>query len=386
MKNYNIGTKLLEDKKYKKAIPYLIAASDNPFKYLNLGNCYRELERYKEAEECYAKGLSLKIAKMDDADTILARAMLYTNWGLLYVRVGNDIQAIKYFDKSISIDPTFKNAHCNKVFSMIRLNPGEPSNWNGYDYRFETANPVKISGAFNSLYGKWWNEHRDCKVLLPVEQGIGDTIMFSRFVPLLEEKYNIKCTIYCPIPIHDIETVQEFDYRDFDYMKPLGSILAYMDKIEPSDGYIGCVYEKLEGLNIGVVWEGNPYHSNDKYRSCNVERFKALTNFGKLHSLNPAAKCPGWITKHEIHSWEDTCKLIGAMDLIISVDTSVVHMAGAMGKITWLLQPVMQSDFRWGTGETNVFYTSVRAIQNTGWDDLFKRVELALSCALKGIE
>ena len=63
MKNYNIGTKLLEDKKYKKAIPYLIAASDNPFKYLNLGNCYRELERYKEAEECYAKGLSLKIAK-----------------------------------------------------------------------------------------------------------------------------------------------------------------------------------------------------------------------------------------------------------------------------------------------------------------------------------
>jgi hypothetical protein len=386
MKNYNIGTKLLENKKYLAAIPFLEKASDNPFKYLNLGNCYRETEDYKKAEECYAKGLSLKIAKMDDADTKLARAMLYTNWGLLYVRIGDDLEAIKYFDKSIGIDPEFKNAHCNKVFSLIRLEPGNPVNWNGYDYRFETASPVKISGNFSSLYGKWWNEQRDCRVLLAVEQGLGDTIMFARFIPILEKMYNIQCDLYSPIPIYGIKTIQEFNFADYDYMKPLGSILCYMDKIEPSDGYISTDkrVEVPKGINIGIVWEGNAAHSNNKFRSCAVERFKPLTKYATLHSLNPAAKCPGWVTKYQIKDWEDTCAIINSMDLIISVDTSIVHMAGAMGKITWLLQPVMQSDFRWGTGENNVFYTSVRAMKNNNWDDLFVRLEETLKCALGG--
>lgn len=384
MKNYNKGTLLLQDKKYKEAIKYLEKATDTPFKYLNLGNCLREIGEFEKAENAYKKGLALKIAKMDDADTKLARAMIYTNWGLLYVRINNDIEAIKLFDKSIAIDPEYKNAHCNKVFSMIKLNPSLPSNWNGYDYRFVTAEPVQILGNFGSLYGKWWDAQRDCKVLLAVEQGIGDTIMFSRFIPDLEKKYGITCTLYSPIDITGIKSVKEFNPSDYDYMKPLGSILAYLDKIEPSDGYIDFRHKTKmpAGINIGIVWSGNPSHTNDKNRSCNVERFKPLTKYATLHSLNPGAKCPGWVEKHEIKNWDDTCTLINSMDLIISVDTATVHMAGALGKITWLLQPLYQTDFRWGRGESNTFYTSVRAMQNTGWDDLFKRLEETLKCAL----
>lgn len=375
MKNYNLGTIELEKGNYKKAISLLEKASPTPFKWLNLGNCYRAIGDTPKAISCYENGLAMNNSP--------AHPLIWNNLGLCYVAVGDS--GISQFLNAITLDPTYNDARCNLAFSRIRMNPSNPLMWREYGYRFKSNKPVQLLGPFGTLYGKWWNGEKNCKVLLAEEQGIGDLIMFSRFKDQLEEEYSIKCDIYSSQDIPGINTIKYFNTNDYDYMMPIGDILGWLSKIEPSDGYITNTRRlNLEGLNIGIVWSGNTNHANDKFRSCNVERFKDLTAYAKLWSLNPAAKCPGWVNKCYIDNWGDTQKYINSMDLIITVDTSVAHMAGAMGKITWLLQPILNSDLRWGLGETNPFYTSVRSMRASNWDEMFNNLYMALSCALGG--
>jgi ADP-heptose:LPS heptosyltransferase len=113
-------------------------------------------------------------------------------------------------------------------------------------------------------------------------------------------------------------------------------------------------------------------------RSTNMHRFHPLTKYGTLYCLTPGFKGTKHINALDINSWEDTCEAIEAMDLIITVDTSVAHLAGCLGKECWMLQPLKDTDFRWGLdsmGSKNDWYDSVKVFRNpNSWDVVFKQV------------
>jgi hypothetical protein len=130
--------------------------------------------------------------------------------------------------------------------------------------------------------------------------------------------------------------------------------------------------------NIGVVWSGSASHVNDAYRSVPMYRFHALAKYANLYSLSPDFTGSKHIKSLGIKNWSDTISALRGLDLVISVDTSVVHLAGTLGIETWLLQPYKETDFRWGTdasGSDNVWYSSVRVFRNPqDWDFVFAQV------------
>jgi len=114
---------------------------------------------------------------------------------------------------------------------------------------------------------------------------------------------------------------------------PLGSICRFAKYVDP-DPYIhnkGSVHEFPSGVNIGIVWSGSPSHVNDRHRSCPVGNFKFLSEYGNLWSLNPGAtNVPKWVNRLPIATWQDTISVLSGLDFVVSVDTSLVHMAGAL--------------------------------------------------------
>ena len=120
-------------------------------------------------------------------------------------------------------------------------------------------------------------------------------------------------------------------------------------------------------------------HTNDRNRSVGVERFLGLGRAG-LRMLSFKERGPKGIEYlNTCKDWSLTAEVLNGVDLLITVDTSVAHMAAALGRPVWLLQPRIETDFRWGHGSSCIWYNSVRVFQNPlGWDELFKRVSAEL--------
>ena len=110
--------------------------------------------------------------------------------------------------------------------------------------------------------------------------------------------------------------------------------------------------------------------------------FLDLLEFGDLYSIRPGANSVRGVTALNSSSWAESAEIVNGLDLIISVDTSIVHLAGSLGRECWMLQPLKETDFRWGNstmGEKNIWYSSVRVIRNPGsWAAVFAEVRTRL--------
>jgi hypothetical protein len=137
-----------------------------------------------------------------------------------------------------------------------------------------------------------------------------------------------------------------------------------------------------DGLKIGIEWAGSDTHSNNKYRSVTSNYFQDLAEFGDLYSIRPEAEAVRGVIALNACSWAESAEIVNGLDLIISVDTSIVHLAGSLGKECWMLQPLKETDFRWGSnsmGEKNIWYDSVKVIRNHGnWSNVFAEVRARL--------
>ena len=384
--NYNKGTEYLQKKKYERAVVEFkksLAIYPTANAYLNIGTCYKALDRDSLASDCFRKATTFPSLGGEDI-----RALGYTNLGLMSYVYDDDETAIKIFDKADEIVPGIGDANWNKATALLRIACSGNyerffDGWQHYEYRFKKSTPVTLSGTFGHLRDKPWAGERDCRLLICAEQGLGDNIMFARYMSALEETYNLVVTLQAspdlaPLLWHRNVNLA-FDPADYDFVLPLGSICRFIGFIDPAP-YIDFKEKfPLEGFNIGVVWAGNKNHTNDRHRSVTYQRFKRFTKYGKLWSLNKGApEVPNWMTRCKIDSWEDTAKWINSMDLIITVDTSIVHMAGALGARTWMIQPYKETDFRWGTNndKSNIWYSSVDIYRNPNdWDFVFDRLE-----------
>lgn len=395
--NYNKATDLLNRKKPEKAISIfrkILKAYDCKEAYTNLGNCYRMVGRDKEMFECYKNALLPSVPFLDPNSKTDEHAL--NNLGLAHFMYGEDDKAIACYRLAIEKNPEFWEAWWNCSTATLRKasTPGGSqflsSGWEMYRSRFLKADPIVIKNDREGLM-YWDTKTPGDTIIVLAEQGIGDSIMWGRYLSLLPfSRVIVQCDDSCRDLFPGYETCFYPSKLSLE-----GNVVAYpmcglgeaFDYIPPGDWLKGKFdVEKFDSskLNVGIVWAGSNTHANDRYRSIPVGYFSNLSKYCNLYSLSPGFKSTRHVMGLPISSWADTAKYINGLDLVIGVDTSVMHLAGSLGAEAWLLQPYKETDFRWGqaysgpcpaTGKS-AWYDSVTVFNNPqSWEFVFRNVE-----------
>lgn len=193
------------------------------------------------------------------------------------------------------------------------------------------------------------------RLLIWPEQGFGDQIQFARFAPILKAQ-GVDVTILCrpglerlfaqSLEVRVKAAAGAVDFPDPDAWVMAGSLAARMGvtlEAVPAEAYLRSASPPSTpwaGLKVGVMSAGNPEHSNDANRSlpqADAKRLRSLA--ADIVELDPAVS--------GARDFADTADIIAGLDLVVSVDTAVAHLAGAMGKPCWVLIPAVSTDWRW---------------------------------------
>jgi len=395
----SIGTIKRKQQHIKESIEYFNKAiAINPKysnAYSNLGNSYRDLSEFNRAIEQYIIAI-----KYDQGNKYA-----YDGLGVAYNEMLRIDEAISSYKKAISIDGEYANAHFN--LSLALLLCGQFKNgWREYEYRWKSENFQSPKRNFSQP--QWGGQMLDGKtIFIHAEQGIGDTIQFIRYIEKVA-KYNGEIIVECQKPL--IKLLSNFsqiskliysgdDVPNFDFHSPLLS-LPYILGTEVSSIPSNIPYISVDRkfnidnkqehqISIGIVWAGSPAHKNDKNRSTTLDNFLKLLSIDnvKLFSLQVGDRKKDLdITAindsivdltDNIQDYSDTASIIKQLDLVISVDTSVAHLSGAMGKPTWTLIPY-SPDFRWMLNrKDSPWYPSMKLFRQSeygNWDDVFDNV------------
>jgi tetratricopeptide (TPR) repeat protein len=367
--SYRLAIKFFDEGEFRQARRMLKSLlqvkSDVPEALSLLGDVWSELGRDDEAMQCYRRAL---IADPDYAPAEF-------NLGLALLRSGKWREGWKLFDARLS-------------FLDDSLFPGTPAPaWEG-----------------QPLAGR--------SILVWHEQGFGDVIQFSRFLsPLVASGATV--FFRCPKELarlfrRSFPSVSLVSpggpYPAVDFECPLLSLARWMGNGDPALVAPAMPYlvapprdarPRNASLRVGVVWAGGARHANNAARSMNPERllplFKAFPSVefvGIQPDAEPVGGFGNWLVDwgESIRDFDDTAAALNGLDLLISVDTATVHLAGAMGRPTWALLP-FSSDWRWGRERSRVvWYPSVRLFrqdQSREWSGVVENVRLALKKFLR---
>lgn len=376
---YNRGTKYLEKLNYAKGLQFIKKQPEEfKEKYLNMGNCYRGLLNDEKAIECYIKANHVELP-FADGTYASDYPIALNNLGLMAYSLGDDDTALDLYNRALAIDPlyydciwNYSSAYMCKAFTE---GTSPRKGWQAYEYRFKKNAAVGVEVLGNTWDGVAAGE----SIVVLAEQGLGDKIMFGRYLPWLKTKFKrvvVQCHESLDALFDGYETCRTaFGVAEFS-IAMCSLPLVYGDDI-PACNWLDGKFtgNKLDGKNIGVVWSGSPTHRNNHNRSCSSRYFSDLADLGNLHSLNPAGGNAKHVRPCSFKNWGETASFLLGLDLVVSVDTSIVHLAGTLGVPTIMVQPLKEIDFRWGRGETTVWYPSVQIVKNNNnWDAAFARV------------
>ncbi len=355
--------------------------------WANKGNLLHELKRYEDALLHYEKAIELK------PDYVEA----LTDKGLSLYYLERYDEAIANYDAAIEINPEYAEAHWNKSHTMLLLGKFK-SGWDLYESRWKRRQtwPYRHASitqldSLDNINGK--------KILIWYEQGYGDIIQFSR---LVTETIRLGANITFEIPKSLLSLFQnQFNCElctsvnqksKFDYQVPL---LTLPNLLKIDFDNIPCPVnfrintseiqewkEKLslsnKKLNIGLAISGNINHENDSNRSISLSNFIPWLDSANFYLVQKdLKKSDEEIARHhnitvlseQIHDFLDTASIITNLDLIISVDTSLIHLAGSLNKKSYLLVST-PPDWRWLlNSSTSPWYPSVKIFRkkNNDW-------------------
>ncbi len=254
-------------------------------------------------------------------------------------------------------------------------------------YRHVYKNSERWNGSDN-IDGK--------TVVVYCEQGFGDIIQFSRYIPALKERCG-HVIMHCPQALHrlfeqyGVELLDKFDENvpKHDYHVCSMSLPFVLEQIEVPVPYLKVDEAELidfDGVKIGIAWEGNPEHSNNDERNCPLRHFFTLAlPKTQLYMVQKEIHIPELIDGAEtmnlmgaeLNDFYDTAKLLNSMDFVVSVDTSVVHLAGAMGVPTFVMLS-HNHDPRWEVANWYPSLTFIKQCQPNSWlgtfDALMKKL------------
>jgi tetratricopeptide (TPR) repeat protein len=333
------------------------------------GTALAKLGRFEEALACFDQALEFEAENINalngrgNALSALARAA----------------EAIASYDQALKIAPETPESHWNRSLTLLRLGDYEEG-WREYEWRWKTENfPSKVRSfekplwlGENSLAGK--------TILLHAEQGFGDTLQFGRYIPLVAA-LGAKVIVEVQPPLKSIFSAIDGaslvigagdDLPDFDFHCPLLSLpLAFKARLHTIPGNVPylapdvtrtskfCNLARKSGERlVGIAWAGRPTFGGDKTRSIGLERMTPILSVpgvqfvGIQKDLRPGDQ--EILAKHSNLNWVgdqlkdfgDTAGLMSMLDLVISSDTSVVHLAGALGRPIWVLLE-HTPDWRW---------------------------------------
>jgi len=427
------------------AIAYLKKAIDmmpsNAGCFNNMGNVFQQQKRYQESVKWYEMAVRinpghkmahnnlavayLHLGDLNNALMFVEKALAldpqyadaYNNQCEIFRAMGDNDKALAAVNKALSIDPNIVGARWNRA--LIWLSMGNyQDGWAEYEWRWRR--PTTQNRAF--AHGKAW-QGEDIKgktLFVYEEQGLGDTLQFIRYLPMLRnlggriifETGPALIRLVAENRVYDrlLVGVKDVDTRPvdrFDFHVPLLSLphvlKTTIETIPNKNPYLaadsalcGIWKDRLTGndsFKVGLVWAGRPLHKNDSNRSVPLRLFETL---GKVEGVSfyslQKEKHEKWTDIDslklfekdlgpEISDFADTAAIMDNLDLIISVDTSVVHLAGAMGKPVWTLVP-FAPDFRWLLDrDDSPWYPTMRLFRQAAhneWAPVIEQVSFAL--------
>jgi tetratricopeptide (TPR) repeat protein len=371
--------------------------------FYNLGFLWQTANDLPAAMTYYEKAIGLKPDFFD----------AHNNLAVSLHNQGKFQSARVHYDRAVEILPANADARWNR--SMLLLLNGEyDEGWREFEYRL-TQSGWATNYPFKHQKSRWdGSPMKGKRLLVHDEQGFGDTLQFIRYLPLakrlvghlLFETRRPLVPLLSEFPGIDEIVVRTSTQRpdvDYDCYTPLLSLPKLfrtgMQNIPFPEGYLQAHLRKINywrkkigtgDLKVGIVWAGNPGHKNDQNRSCNLGHFKTLMDLKgvRFFSLQKDVSQKNWKNivdpyeledcGQELDDFSDTAGLVHHLDLIISVDTAVVHLAGAMGRPAWVVLPFVP-DWRWlHRRSDSPWYCSLRLFrqQSRGdWETVFQKIK-----------
>jgi tetratricopeptide (TPR) repeat protein len=371
----------------------------NPAAHYNHGISLFSLGRYADAVAAYDRALSIA------PDHVKA----WNNCGLALQALNRHAEALASYARALELQKDYADAHFNQALALLTI--GEfRRGFEKYEWRWRRGGMPPGRAYGRPLWlGEYPLERRT--ILLHAEQGLGDTIQFARYVPMLARagaKVLIEVQPQLKALLGQLDGTAAVTARGerlpaFDVHCPLGSLPLAL-KTEPATipsahCYIGADAAhmakwrpRLDAVGrprVALAWSGNPQHMNDRNRSIPLSLFAPLWSTGAVHFVcvqrelregdaELLAREPR-VTQlgTELDDFADTAAVLALVDLVITVDTSVAHLAGAMGRPVYILLP-FSPDWRWTlAGESSRWYPTARLFRQPSlgdWDSVIERL------------
>ena len=399
-----LGVSVYQSEQYDIAINLITQAiqidSTKPLFFTNLGNAFQKQGKSEKSVQAYQKAIQIQPGY----------AEAYFNLGNSLREQGKLKESTQALQKAIQIQPDYADAHFN--LAMLLLLQGQfVEGWEKYEWRWDSSLKSQKRNFKRPL---WDGTSLSSKsILIYAEQGFGDSIQFARYIDLFPDTATIivACQPALKSLLKSIECIDTLvtkgeDIPNFDFHAPIvslphifGTVLEtipakipylYPDK-NPDFSFLS---DDERDLKVGIAWAGSPTHINDRNRSISLNNFKCLLDIKgcEFFSLQVGEhhrdiKQCGYsrIIKDlgkQFTNFHHTASVILQLDLVISVDTAVAHLAGALGKPVWTLLPFIP-DWRWMLNRSDSpWYPSMtlfRQRKRGDWHSVFQEIRLTLT-------
>jgi tetratricopeptide (TPR) repeat protein len=413
---HNLGNALLSLRDYKRAeecFRRLLQPDSRIAEHHNsLGNALLQQRRLSEAEACYRTALQLK-PDYAAAHTNLANALL---------ALGRREEMEGHYRHSLRLNPKSPGTQYNLALACLREGNFREG-WQRHEWRWQFR---ELNLRPRKFKQPQWNGQQlnGETILLHAEQGLGDTIQFIRYLPLVAARgarvvlevqpqlLTLLQTATCAVQVYARGT----EPPDFAYHLPLMSLPwvfdTGIDTIPSTSPYL-CVNDSFmeasrqvyprrgQNLRVGLVWAGNPRFRGDQLRSTSLAALLPLAEvecvdffslqFGAaVEQIAPLqAQFPLIDACSQSKDFAETAALVATLDLVISVDTAIAHLAGAIGLPVWVLLPYL-ADWRWlEQRDDSPWYPTARLFRQPSpgdWRAVAEHVRDALCLFRQGLE
>lgn len=391
---------------------------DSPETWMNLGVLLTDLTEFDEAIRCIQESLRLRPHAHEAHD----------NLGATLARQGKWDEALGCYDRALRLQPYYAESHRNRAFIWLARGDFERG-WPEFEWRLSCRRHF----GYNVNGPRWLGEDLEGRtILLHAEQGLGDTIQFIRFVAEIRKRNAGQVIVVCPKPLArliarfrgiDLIIDENSPTPPFDVHTSLWSLpailritlaslpaeRAYLSVDEDTLATWRVILERslggsLEGagLKVGIVWQGNPRHRTDRQRSFRLEQLEPLArvpgvrliNLQKEHGLDQLRDLAGRFAVvtlgcepaggNDTRDFLDTAAVVKHLDLVVTPDSAVAHLAGSLGIPVWVALPSV-AEWRWMLDrDDSPWYPSMRLFRQQAagdWPSVFKRMAQELRSA-----